>query len=133
MNGRKIQPGRLLALACGGVIWFVGVWYQGIPETEDIREWFRILSNGALIPGVLFVGISVLSWIAGDGLFDGLKYCMDTMMIHLTGGKKKYGSYYDYTQRKKKHGNYPMLLPGAFFLGAAVVLTLLYYYESQSR
>lgn len=128
MKGRRIQPGGLPALVCGGVIWFISVWYQGIPEAGNIREWCRILSNGALIPGVLFVGISVLSLIAGDGLFDGLKYCVNTMMIHLTGGKKKYGSYYDYTQREKKHGNYPMLLPGAFFLGTAVVLTLLYDY-----
>ncbi len=127
MNGRRPRPGGLLALICGGAVWFIRVWYQGIPETGNIREWCRILSNGALIPGVLFVGISALSWIAGDGMFDGLKYCMDTMMIHLRGDKKKYGSYYDYTQRKKKRGNYPMLLPGIFFLGAAVVLTLLYH------
>lgn len=118
---------RLIALLCGLALWLIGVLYQGPPQAPDIREWFRILSNGALIPGVLFVGISGLTWISGDGVFDGIKYSMKTMLIHLRGEKKKYASYFDYTQREKKRAAYPMLLPGLFFLAAAVALTLLYY------
>lgn len=124
----KRHLGKLIALLCGLVLWLIGVLYQGLPETSDASEWARIISNGALIPGVLFTGFSGLSWIAGDGLFDGLKYSLGTMLVHLKGGEKKYASYYDYTRREKKRGGYPMLLPGLFFLAVAAVLTLLYYY-----
>ena len=119
--------GKILALLCGLALWLISTLYQGLPQTADAREWFRVLSNGALIPGVLFVGIGGLSWIAGDGLFDGIKYSLQTMLVHLRGGQKKYASYYDYTQREKKRGAYPTLLPGLFFLAAAVVLAVLYY------
>ncbi len=123
----KRHLGKLIALLCGLALWVFGVAYQGLPQTPDSKEWFRVLSNGALLPGVLFVGISGLTWIAGDGMFDGLAYSMRTLITHLRREKKKYASYYDYTQREKKRGTYPMLLPGLFFLAAAMVLTLLFY------
>lgn len=124
----KRHSGRLTALLCGFALWLIGVLYQGMPQTSDAGEWFRVLSNGALVPGVLFVGISGMMWIAGEGLFDGIKYSMSSLMARMRGREKRYASYYDYTRREKKKGSsYPMLFPGLFFLAAAIILTLLYY------
>lgn len=118
---------RLTALLCGCVMWLLCVLYQGLPQTSDVREWFRVLSNGALIPGVLFVGFSGISWIAGEGLFDGIKYSMSSMMAHIRGHEKRYASYYDYTRREQKGRSYPLLFPGVTFLAAAIIFTLLYH------
>ena len=63
------RQGRLIALLCGFALWLIGVLYQGLPQASGAREWFRVLSNGALVPGVLFSGISGMMWIAGEGLF----------------------------------------------------------------
>ncbi len=123
----KRHRGRLIALLCGFALWLIGVLYQGLPQGSNAREWFRVLSNGALIPGVLLVGISGMTWIAGEGLFDGIKYTLSSMKSRIWGQEKRYASYYDYTRREKKKGSsYPMLLPGLFFLTAAIILTLLY-------
>lgn len=124
----KRRLGRLIALLCGLALWLFCVFYQGLPQTSDAREWFRVLSNGALIPGVLFVGVSGMVWIAGEGLFDGIKYSMSSMMARIRGHEKRYATYYDYSQREKKDApSFPLLFPGLLFLAAAVILTLLYY------
>ena len=124
----KCHRGRLTALLCGAVLWLISVLYQGLPQASNTKEWFLILSNGALIPGVLFVGISGMMWVAGEGLFDGIKYSMSSLMARMRGHEKRYATYYDYTRREKKEApSFPMLFPGLTFLAAAVILTLLYH------
>lgn len=120
------HTGKLIALLIGSVLWLACVLYQKPPQVSGVREWFRILSNGALIPAVLFLGVSGLTWIAGEGMFDGIRYSMSSLLRRVRGMEKQYPSFYDYTQREKKRSAYPMLLPGMFFMAAAVVLTLLY-------
>lgn len=122
----KRHRGQLIALLCGCVLWLLCVLYQS-PLQTGAREWFRTLSNGALIPGVLFVGVSGMAWIAGEGLFDGIRYSISSMMAHMRGHEKRYATYYDYTKRGKAAPSFPMLLPGVAFLAAAVVFTVLYY------
>lgn len=124
----KRHIGQLTALLCGMVLWLGAVAYQKPLHISGAREWMRVLSNGALVPGVLFVGISGLMWIAGEGLFDGIRYSMSRMKSQLRGREKKYDSFYDYMQREKKQEpSYPMLIPGLFFLALSVVMTVLFY------
>lgn len=120
--------GKLIALLCGLALWGVSVVYQAPTPRMALREWYRILSNGALIPGTLFLGLSALARISEEGLFDGLKYSLSSLAAHFRGEAKRYASYYDYTRRdRKKSASFPMLFPGLFFLAMAVILTLLYY------
>lgn len=107
----KRNRGRLIALLCGCVLWLLCVLYQGLPQATDIRAWFHVLSNGALIPGVLFVGISGMSWIAGEGLFDGIQYSIRTMMDHMRGREKQYATYYDYAHRRSTRPHSPSCAP----------------------
>ena len=120
--------GQLIALLCGAAMFLISLFYQEPSRISGAREWLRIASNAALLPGVLFVGLSAMIRISGEGLFDGLRYTMSSMMARLRGVDKQYASYYDYTRReKKKKVGSPMLLPGLFFLATAILLTLLYY------
>lgn len=124
----KKHLGQLIALLCGLVLWAVSVLYQAPTPEMDLREWFRVLSNAALIPGVLFLGLSGMLRISEEGIFDGLRYSMTSIFAHVRGEAKKYASYYDYIHREReKRSSYPMLFPGLFFFAAAVLLTLLYY------
>ncbi|MDY5220755.1 MAG: DUF3899 domain-containing protein [Eubacteriales bacterium] len=120
--------GKLIALLCGTLLCVLSLLYQRPAQISGAREWLRILSNAALLTGVLLSGLSALLWISGEGLFDGLRYTMSSLLARLRGVDKKYASYFDYTQREKKKrmGN-PMMLPGLFFLAAAILLTLFYY------
>lgn len=124
----KRHLGQLISLICGGVLCLLSVLYQEPSQVSGFQEWCRVLSNGALVPGVLLTGISCMVWIAGEGLFEGIKYATSSMLSLIWGRNKQYATFYDYSQREKKQSiGYPMLLPGLFFLAAAVVLTLLYY------
>ena len=119
--------GKLIALLCGAAMFLISLFYQEPSRISGAREWLRIASNAALLPGVLFVGLSAMIRISGEGLFDGLRYTMSSMMARLRGVDKQYASYYDYTRREKKRVGSPMLLPGLLFLATAILLTLLYY------
>lgn len=122
----KRHRSQLIALVCGLALLGFCILYQSPSQISGAREWLRILSNAALAPGVLFVGVSALSWIAGEGMFDGIRYSISSLLARLRRQVKCYASYFDYTRREKKKSGQPMLLPGLFFLAAAVLLTLLY-------
>ena len=120
--------GKLIALLCGALLFVLSLLYQKPAQISGAREWLRILSNACLLPGVLLSGLSALLRISGEGLFDGLRYTMSSLLARLRGVDKKYASYFDYTRREKKQrGGDPLLLPGLFFLATAILLTILYY------
>ena len=120
--------GKLIALLCGALLFVLSLLYQKPAQISGAREWLRILSNAALLPGVLLSGLSALLWISGEGLFDGLRYTMSSLMARLRGVDKRYASYFDYTRREKKQrAGDPLLLPGLFFLAAAILMTIFYY------
>ena len=124
----KRHLGQLIALLCGFAMFLISVFYQEPSQISGAREWMRIASNAALLPGVLFVGLSAMLWISGEGAFDGIRYTVTSMMARLRGVDKQYASYFDYTRReKKKSAGNPMLAPGLFFLAVAIILTLLFY------
>lgn len=121
----KRHLGQLIVLLIGFGLLVVNIFYQGIPSAA--RDWYRVLSNAALVPGVLLGGMGLLLRISDEGIFDGIRYSLRTMLIHLRGSEKKYASFYEYSQRKrKKSAASYLLLPGLIFLAFAVVMLLLY-------
>jgi hypothetical protein len=124
----KRHAGKLIALLVGLLLWGLAVLVQLEESPTDVQGWVRVLSNGALIPGVLYLGLSALIWIAGEGLFDGIKYATSSLWIHFKGEQKRYATYYDYIHRpKKERTGSVMLWPGVFFLLWALVLTGIFY------
>lgn len=124
----KRHFGQLIALLIGLLLWGISLVYQAPIHGMGVREWCRILSNAALIPGVLFLGLSAMLRISEEGIFDGLRYSLSSLMAHFRGDTKRYATYYDYIHRaRKKSASYPMFLPGLFFLAIAVIMALLYY------
>lgn len=125
----KRHLGRLIVFLIGLALFLVNVFYQGLPSAA--RDWFRVLSNAALVPGVLLSGLGLLMRISDDGFFDGIRYSISSMISHLKGTQKKYPSFYEYSQRqRKKSGAFDLLLPGLIFLAVAVGMLLLYNFCS---
>ncbi len=121
----KRYLGQLIVFLIGLVMLAVNIFYQGIPSAT--RDWFRVLSNAALVPGVLLSGLGLIIRISGEGFFDGIRYGFSSMLSHLRGVRKKYASFYEYSQRqRKKSGAFDLLLPGLIFLAFAVGMLLLY-------
>lgn len=134
----ECHKGQLAALAFGLVLLIFGVINQmsnleagadiGVEIVPGVKDWILILSNSALVPGVLLTGLGVIVRISEEGFFDGIKYSMSTIFTHVRGSQKRYDSFYDYTKReKKKSGGNPLFLPGVFYLTVAVILTAVFY------
>lgn len=123
--------GIITAAVCGIILMILSILWQDLETATGIKNWILILSNAALVPGVLLTGLGLIVRIADENIFDGIKYSISSIISHMKGESKHYASYYDYLQReKKKNSTLPLLLPGLFFLAAAIVLTLLYYHVS---
>lgn len=119
---------RLIAFVCGAVIMGLSFLWQGLDNAKTSADWFRMLSNSALLAGVLLAGIGALTWVSSEHFFDGIRYAVSSIFSHLRGKPKHYATYYDYVHREKtKGGGFSLLVPGLIFLGLAVLLTGLYY------
>lgn len=124
----KRHIGKLIALLAGVLLFVGGVLFQERTPDMQTRDWLRICSNAALVPGVMLTGIGFLVKISGEGFFDGIKYAVGSMMNHLLGKQKRYGTYYDYRSRRtERAGASSVIVPGFIFLALAVVLTVCYY------
>lgn len=123
----KRYAARLTALLCGLILLIISLLYQDAGHITNAKDWIRIFSNASLVPGVLLTGLGLIVRIAEEGIFDGIKYAISSIRAHLHNSSKRYASYYDYMHREKKKSANPLLLPGLFYLAAAIILTILYY------
>lgn len=123
-----MRRGRVAASVCGLAIAGLSLLWQGFGSAENAAERIRMLSNSALLAGVLLAGIGALAWVSGEHFFDGIRYAVSSLFSHLRGKPKRYATYYDYIHREKeKGGGFSLLVPGLVFLGLATALTGLYY------
>lgn len=119
---------RIIATICGAVIMGLSLLWQGTDNAETSADWFRMLSNSALLAGVILAGIGALAWVSDEHFFDGIRYAASSLFSHLRGKPKRYATYYDYIHREKeKGGGFSMVVPGLIFLALAVALTAIYY------
>lgn len=119
---------RIIAVVCGAVIMGLSLLWQGSENAVTAADWLRMLSNSALLAGVILAGIGALAWVSDEHFFDGIRYAASSLFSHLRGKPKRYATYYDYIHREKsKGGRFALLVPGLVFLGLAVLLTGLYY------
>lgn len=118
----------LIAAVVGLVIMGLSLLWQGTDNAEIAADWFRMLSNSALLAGVILAGIGALAWVSDEHFFDGIRYAVSSVFSHLRGKPKRYATYYDYIHREKtKGGRFKLIVPGLIFLGLAVLFTGLYY------
>ncbi len=123
----KRLKGQLTALIIGLILLIFSLISQKTDTITGTKEWIRILSNSALIPGVLLTGLGVIVRISDEGFFDGIKYSMSSILTHVRREPKRYASFFDYMKREKKAAANPLLLPGLIYLVIAIILTGIYY------
>ena len=99
---------------------------------ENAKELVGNLSDCFTVPGVVFLGIGGLTWVAHMGGFDSFGYIFSNFSLHnlwTTKAKKKYQSFYDYKQEKEEKGR-PWLshfaVLGAASLAVGILLLIVY-------
>lgn len=125
----KRYAGTITAFFCGLILLILSLLWQDKSVVSGAKEWIRICSNAALVPGVLLTGLGLLARIADEHFFDGIKYATASLISHLQGKPRRHAGFYDYLHReKKKSPALSLLLPGFFYLALAVTLTALFYF-----
>ncbi len=121
-----------IGVSAGLVVLFL--YAQNFAALEEWPDRLRMLADGFTIPGVIFMLLAGLVWVASDGFFDGLTYSARWLATLLPFSKLKQERYYDYKMRKKadrdeSEGGYGFLFFTGlgFFLVACIFIVLFYW------
>ena len=95
----------LIAFAAGLVLAFLIMIARGIFSAETLSQGLLCACDGFSVSGLLFLCVGGMTWIAGEGAFDMLRYATVKGLHHLIPGK--FGddteTFYDYkTKRQEK-------------------------------
>ena len=89
---------------------------------ETLQETMTVLSDMAMVPGTLTLGIGIIIWVTNKGFFDGVKYGFKN--LKKMGSQKHYDenreSFYDYKTRMSKAE-----LPCLQFMAVGAVVVVL--------
>ena len=99
---KYIRTGVFVLLAIG-----LCVWLEKPFAAETAKETVGLLCDCFTVPGIMFLGIGGLTWVAHMGAFDSFGYIFRNFSLHnlwTTKPKKKYESFYDYKQAKDEKG-----------------------------
>ena len=115
-----------------GLLIAVGVFYLNYTSSYwEETQLLRVLSDACFIPGGVFIGVGLLSIIAGTGQFDTLSYGAHSLLVLFTSIKRPedHENFVDYKQKKDaKRGQpkYYLLFFGVIFVLLAVVFYIIY-------
>ena len=105
---------------------------RGIFTAENSVQRLLCVCDGFSISGILLLCTAAVMWISDQGSFDILGYAVRKGLHHILPGRfgEDIGSYYDYktAMKEKDHSKSIklLLIPGAVFLAAGVVMTVIW-------
>lgn len=119
----------LLSVACALFVACAYLW-DLFGQTDTLTV-VKIIADCCTIPGVLYVGISLIGWIGSKGTFDIFGYSIGGLfyLFKRESYDKRQESFYDYRVKKdkdRKPFNLPMFLVGLAFLILALVFSLVF-------
>lgn len=128
---KKLLVRYSIAIAIAGALTIAFLALQGFDEANSTEMRLRLLADAFTIPGVIFMLVAGLVWVASDGFFDGLTYglrwCARTLIPFTRIPDEKY---YDYKMRKKEkraRGYSFIFFTGLGFFVVAIVFIVLFY------
>ncbi len=117
----------------GGGLFYLYLSLREFP-VEEAAENYRMLSDAATVPGLLFIMFGLLIWISTRGVLDGVSFMLSRLFRGLVPGGRmqadeKYADYIEKRHEKaKKISGYGFLfITGLVFIAVAVVFTILFY------
>ncbi|MBQ8496008.1 MAG: DUF3899 domain-containing protein [Clostridia bacterium] len=98
-------------------------------QTEALTV-VKIVSDSFTLPGVLFIGISLLGWVSSKGAFDIFGFSFQGLLnLWKKESYQKQETFYDYRVKKdenRKPFNLPMFLTGTAFLVLGIIMTVIF-------
>ncbi len=130
----KVNKNSLIGFTIFGfVLYFIGFFVKNPLNAESLEKTFQLLSDCAVIPGVVLILFYSLSWVAKEGMFDGLTYAgrfLGSMFVPNSRIYDKDGDYHSYKQKKLEKRseklNKDSLIVGLVFFAIAIIFYILY-------
>lgn len=115
-------------LVCTG-IFFIIISIRNIYSETSLKQIYRYLSDGFVIPGVICIAVGLLVFLSNQGALKGVGYVLKKavfMLLPFLGNKHE--TYEEYCKNYKKvNGFYYFFIVGGVFVVAGVVFTILFY------
>ncbi|MDO4459654.1 MAG: DUF3899 domain-containing protein [Clostridia bacterium] len=97
------------------------------------QDIYKLISDGCFASGAVLLSISLLGTVSNLGAFNGIQYLGTVLRTKFSRSatKRTVMSYYDFVQKKNAKAKLSfnfMFFPGAFYLGLAVLFTILFSY-----
>ena len=129
----KKRQGYLISVGLILLSIAVLLWWENPLDETDAKSVINDICNAFTVPGVIFSGISLLSYMAKLGAYDSFGYTFSNFSLHNLWFKKqpkKYKSFYDYKVAKDEKGRRwwkEGLFVGLASLAISAVLLIVYF------
>lgn len=121
----------LSAIGVASAMVVLVLWLRDFGAVDSRSQQLRHLADAFTIPGVIFMLVAALIWVASDGFFDGFGYAGRwTARMLLPFLKLDDEKYYDYKMRKAEnrlHGYSFIFFTGLGFFVIALALIAAFY------
>jgi hypothetical protein len=106
-------------------------WQQGF-FTDRLEVNIQILSDGFFVSGMVFLMVSGMLFVSGEGALIGISFVMRNIILtFIPMGRKHQETYKQYRERKigkvKKSNELCILFTGLFFLLIGAIFSIIYY------
>lgn len=109
----------------------IGVFYFTNHIPEEKADYLKILSDSAIIPGIILLCVYCLTLVSKEGIFDGIGYGTRYIINKLIPTKKMFETktYLDYKlekEEKRKETHYEGLIVSIVFIVICIICYLIY-------
>lgn len=109
----------------------IGVFYFTNHIPKEKVDYLKILSDSALIPGIILLCVYCLTLVSKEGIFDGIGYGTRYIINKLIPTKKMFETktYLDYKlekEEKRKETHYEGLIVSIVFIVICIICYLIY-------
>lgn len=109
----------------------IGVFYFTNHIPEEKADYLKVLSDSAIIPGIILLCVYCLTLVSKEGIFDGIGYGTRYIINKLIPTKKMFETktYLDYKlekEEKRKETHYEGLIVSIVFIVICIICYLIY-------
>ena len=127
----KQRVTNLIIYGVMGILIAVIYYINNIPTDKTPTDYFKVLSDSCLIPGVIILCIYILTLVSKEGIFDGLSYSFKYVFNKFIPSRKmqEKESYYDYKKEKaekRKNSYIEGLIVSIIFICLSIIFYLFY-------
>ena len=129
MKDRKNLWSMIVLTAVAMMLFLICASVWDLYAQTETRQIIRILADCCTVPGVLYVGMSLIGWIGSKGTFDIFGYSVGGLfrLLRRDAYEHRAETFYDYRTKKdqeRKPFQWGMMWVGLVFVLLAVALSV---------